>query len=127
MISTIKSIKKALTSLHSSHLSKALAHDVESVNEFHQITQNSKDISRLLLFYNTYGKPSQAVKKKVETKANTYKKQLVTVDVEAVPELCEKYHVESVPTLFAVKNNHIEETYVGVPNDDKIDFLVKNI
>jgi thioredoxin-like negative regulator of GroEL len=103
------------------------AHDVEASADFHKLATQFAGQPHVILFYSNYGKPSLLLKKKIEGKVEGLKKNLITVDVELAPEVCEEYHVESVPTLFTIKGASIKDTFVGMPNDDKINELVKAI
>jgi thioredoxin-like negative regulator of GroEL len=107
--------------------STGFIHEIEASSDFHKLVTQYATQPHAILFYSNYGKQSVNLKKKIESKAKNLQKTVITVDVEAAPEVCEEFHVESVPTLFTMKGTNIKETFVGVPNDDKINELVKTL
>ena len=126
MLSALRTTIRTISILaQSKPFSTVAVHECETIQDYKLLSQKYKE-AHITFFYSAYGKPSIQLKKKVEFKAMEHKVPIITVDVELVPELCEEFHVESVPTMFTSQKSSIKETYVGVPNDEKIELLVKS-
>lgn len=52
---------------------------------------------------------------------------LAKVDIDENAELAMRFNVQSVPTVYAIKNGSIVKSFIGLKDDDEIESFVKEL
>jgi thioredoxin 1 len=104
-------------------------YEIQNIAQWNEIIKTAGDTILIIDFYAVWCGPCKAVKPKYEMLAETYKDLSVlflSVDIEKVPQLSDKFEITSMPTFLVVHKDQVKKRISG-GNIKEIDFAIKLI
>ena len=104
-------------------------YEIQTIAQWNEIIKKAGDSIIIIDFYAVWCGPCKAVKPKYEMLAETYKDLnilFLSVDIEKVPQLSDKFEITSMPTFLVVHKDKITKRITG-GNIGEIDFAIKLI
>lgn len=104
-------------------------YEIQNIAQWNEIIKTAGDTIIIIDFYAVWCGPCKAVKPKYEMLAETYKDLSVlflSVDIEKVPQLSDKFEITSMPTFLVVHKDQVKKRISG-GNIKEIDFAIKLI
>jgi thioredoxin 1 len=109
---------------------ESCVYEIQTIAQWNNIIKTAADAIIIIDFYAVWCGPCKAVKPKYEMLAETYKDMnnilFLSVDIEKVPQLSDKFEITSMPTFLVVHKDQITKRISG-GNIKEIDFAIKLI
>lgn len=103
------------------------AHHSSETTFEHDVLES--DVPVLVDFYADWCAPCHAVAPALESLAQDYKGQakVVKVDIDAAPELANKYNVRSIPTLLFIDDGKVIDQVTGAASKSVLEDRLKKV
>ena len=98
---------------------------IENIRDYEQVINQDKPV--LLDFYADWCGPCRMLLPIVEKLADKYEGEVVVrkINVDQNPALAQQFSVRSIPVLFVIKDQEIQNQLVGLQSEQHLDKLLQ--